>query len=125
MKLQCHNVIHSRISNGASLNSGDHPITKPNYNISIEDLLVRPVEVSDIDKRTKNEAKLDKTKHGFGKSREVKVKANKVNPDEVKVNPERNWAGSKNSGSKAGLRVKIGYLFSLTAKAQLAQCKEA
>ncbi|GJW42870.1 hypothetical protein Tco_0071669 [Tanacetum coccineum] len=34
-------------------------------------------------------------------------------------------AGSKNSGSKAGLRVKIGYLFPLTAKAQLAQCKEA
>ncbi|GJS96065.1 hypothetical protein Tco_0803033 [Tanacetum coccineum] len=31
------------------------------------------------------------------------------------------WAGSKNSGSKAGLRVKIGYLFALTEETQLAQ----
>ncbi|GJZ26939.1 hypothetical protein Tco_0571192 [Tanacetum coccineum] len=48
-------------------------------------------DVSDIDKRTKNKAKLDKTKHGFGKSREDKVNPDeeKVNPDEVKVNPEK------------------------------------
>ncbi|GJX61603.1 putative reverse transcriptase domain-containing protein [Tanacetum coccineum] len=31
------------------------------------------------------------------------------------------WAGSRNSGSKAGLRVKIGYLFALTEETQLAQ----
>ncbi|GKA42204.1 hypothetical protein Tco_0734864, partial [Tanacetum coccineum] len=32
--------------------------------------------VSNIDKRTKNKAKLDKIEHGFGKSEKVKVKAN-------------------------------------------------
>ncbi|GJW21411.1 reverse transcriptase domain-containing protein [Tanacetum coccineum] len=46
--------------------------------------------VSDIDKRTKNEAKLDKTEHGNEKSYKVKRQGQKVNrkvnPDKVKVN---------------------------------------
>ncbi|GJR02898.1 hypothetical protein Tco_0525882 [Tanacetum coccineum] len=46
--------------------------------------------VSDIDKRTKNEAKLDKTEHESGKSEKVNVKSQqKVKPYKVKADQEK------------------------------------
>ncbi|GJV81050.1 hypothetical protein Tco_1516920 [Tanacetum coccineum] len=53
--------------NAFSRTHGEDAVEHIEYFLNIGDPIYLP-NVSDIDKRTKNEAKLDKTEHGFGKN---------------------------------------------------------